>query len=251
MVLLPPLPLKKSAPKIPRDSCSHPLIMVFASRENIAWHTEILLRSTKKALDFLSKSHWFKNSDWYLAGGTALALQAGHRQSVDLDFFNQKKTFDHRDIMGHLPKNIFVADMAREGTLYGRLFHAKISFIAYPFFVPYEEPQRYGNVSVLSLRDIAVMKVVAISQRGRKRDFIDLYWHCTHVEPLSSVVRRLASQYPLIHHNYHHIYKALGFFEDAEEDVMPKIFFKADWTGIKRFFRREAPKIMRERIGLD
>src|SRR3990167_6554620 len=51
------------------------------------WHYEILPRQTKKALMFLSEEKWLKESGWYLAGGTALALQAGNRKSLDLDFF--------------------------------------------------------------------------------------------------------------------------------------------------------------------
>ena len=65
--------------------------MVATSKEQIIWHTEILPCHTRKALDFLSDKKWLKNSPWYLAGGTALALITGHRSSVDLDFFSAKK----------------------------------------------------------------------------------------------------------------------------------------------------------------
>mgnify|MGYP001618787214 CR=1 FL=1 len=61
--------------------------MVTPSSTEIVLHFETLPRATKKALDFLASQKWLKESSWYLAGGTALALQAGQRRSVDLDFF--------------------------------------------------------------------------------------------------------------------------------------------------------------------
>mgnify|MGYP001612450278 CR=1 FL=1 len=63
------------------------------SKKQIDLNLDILSSKTKKALVFLSKQSWIGKADWYLAGGTALALQAGHRKSVDLDFFNMKKEF--------------------------------------------------------------------------------------------------------------------------------------------------------------
>ena len=55
------------------------------------WRLETLPKATFKAFDYLSKGLLSTSENWYLAGGTALALQAGHRQSVDLDFFTQEK----------------------------------------------------------------------------------------------------------------------------------------------------------------
>ncbi len=66
------------------------------SQKIINWRYETLPRQTKKALDFLSAEKWLKESDWYLAGGTALALQAGNRKSYDLDFFTVQRNFDEK-----------------------------------------------------------------------------------------------------------------------------------------------------------
>ena len=104
----------------------------------------------------------------------------------------------------------------REGTVYGRLLGAKISFIAYPFFRAKEPYAWYGNVRVLTPPDIAVMKIIAISQRGKKRDFIDLYWYVNNREPLIQILRRLPEQYPTVIHDYHHIIKSLMYFADAD-----------------------------------
>lgn len=210
------------------------------------WHTEILPRDTRRALDFLSEQAWLRRSRWYLAGGTALALHVGHRQSLDLDFFSQRADFSPGTVTRHFRSAEWASDFFREGALYGRLFGAKASFIAYPFFIPHDAYGWYGNVRVLSLRDIAVMKIVAISQRGRKRDFIDLCWYAKNREPLLDIFLRLPKQYPTVAHDYHHILKSFLYFEDAEKDPMPKLFFDADWKIVKAYFRREIPEIAKK-----
>ncbi|MDO8303054.1 MAG: nucleotidyl transferase AbiEii/AbiGii toxin family protein [Sedimentisphaerales bacterium] len=215
-----------------------------ADARSLDWHYESLPRRTKKALDFLSSQEWLKKSSWYLAGGTALALQTGNRKSVDLDFFLPKKDFDEKKLLAHFIGNKdWVTDVEDKNTIYGRLMDAKISFIAYPFFVPKQPTLQHESVQVLDQLDIAVMKITAISQRGRKRDFFDLYWCAHHVEPLIDIVKRLKVQYPDIAHNFHHLLKALVYFEDAESDPNPEIYFKATWKGVKAFFRKEIPEI--------
>lgn len=213
-------------------------------KKQVNFHFDILPQAAKKALDFLSKQEWLKKSKWYLAGGTALALQTGHRYSVDLDFFSRAKSFDNDDFLRRFSKikewNISVN---RKNTIYGKLFKSKISFIAYPFFISKQKPLFYGYVRILSPFDIAVMKIIAISQRGRKRDFFDLYWCANNIEPLENIIKRLKIQYPSIAHNYHHILKALVYFEDAETDPEPEIYFDASWKKVKSFFRKEIPLI--------
>jgi len=212
--------------------------------QKIKWHYETLPRQTKKALDFLSKEEWLKQSSWYLAGGTALALQAGHRKSVDLDFFSEDKNFNEKKLLANFAENSNLEiEVEEKNTIYAKLFGAKVSFIAYPFFIPKQEPLRHGTIRVLDRIDIGVMKITAISQRGRKRDFFDLYWCAHNVEPLENIIKRLKAQYPMVAHDYHHILKSMVYFEDAESDPGPEICFPADWKKVKKFFIKEIPTI--------
>lgn len=223
-----------------------------SAKKQLELHFDILPRATKKALDFLAGQDWLKNTHWYLAGGTALALQEGIRKSVDLDFFLELKDFDNDELLNNFAENNdWQVSINKKNTIYGELFKAKVSFIAYPFFIPKQEMIEYGSVRILQSTDVAVMKIIAISQRGRKRDFFDLYWCAKNIEPLSDTLRRLKEQYPLIAHDYHHILKSLVYFEDAEKDPEPEIFFKATWKDVKNFFNSEIPKITKEIIGLD
>ncbi len=213
-------------------------------KKQVDSNLDILPRQTKKAFLFLSEQAWLTQSGWYLAGGTALALQAGHRTSVDLDFFTKKRNSDNSELLDTiLGLNEWETTINKKNTLYGELFGAKISFIAYPFFIPKQNFLRYGSLKILHPLDIAVMKTIAISQRGRKRDFFDLYWCAKNNEPLEKTIQRLKTQYPTVAHNYHHILTSLAYFDDAESDPAPEIFFKASWKGIKEYFKKEISRI--------
>ena len=217
------------------------------SGQQVRWYKHVLPRQTKRALDFLSKETWLNNSKWYLAGGTALALQAGNRRSLDLDFFTEEKDFDGKKLIARfIDNNDWKTDVEEKNTIYGELFKAKVSFIAYPFFVPKQKSSRYGCIRVLHPLDIAVMKITAISQRGKKRDFFDLYWCAKNLEPLEDTIKRLPEQYPSIAHDYHHILKSMVYFADAESDPEPDINFDANWKTVKAFFTKEIPIIARK-----
>jgi hypothetical protein len=78
---------------------------------------------------------------------------------------------------------------------------------------------------------------------GRKRDFFDLYWCAKNIEPLEKIIKRLKFQYPSVAHDYHHILKSMVYFEDAESDPEPEIYFDANWKKVKSFFKKEIPII--------
>ena len=209
-------------------------------RNKIDSNLDIIPLETKKAFIFLSKQGWLGKSNWYLAGGTALALQVGHRQSVDLDFFTSKRNFSGAELLDNFFDNsAWKTTINRKNTIYGELLKAKVSFIAYPFFIPKQNFIQYGSIKILHQIDIAVMKIIAISQRGRKRDFFDLYWCAKNIEPLENSIKRLKTQYPSVAHDYHHILKSLVYFADAESDPNPEIFFKIRWEDVKDYFKKE------------
>ena len=220
-----------------------------AFRKQIEYNLDIIPAKTKKAFVFLSGQTWLSEGGWYLAGGTALALQTGNRKSVDLDFFTVEKDFDKSELLENFSENKeWKTTLNRKNTVYGELSKAKISFIAYPFFIPKQEFIQYGSIKILQPRDIAVMKIIAISQRGRKRDFFDLYWCAKNVESLENLIIRLKVQYPFVAHDFHHILKSLVYFQDAESDPLPDITFKADWKEIKNYFKKEILRITKKII---
>ena len=220
-----------------------------STQKQLNLHFETLPKKTKEAFKFLSKQEWLEKSGWYLAGGTALALQTGNRKSVDLDFFTTEKRFKVKTLFINFSEyKDWKVTFEEDSTLYGILVGAKVSFIAYPFFIPKQECIKYGFINILQPCDIAVMKIIAISQRGKKRDFFDLYWCAHHVEPLIDIIKRLPKQYPSVAHDYHHILKAIVYFNDAEGDPDPEINFDANWRTVKKFFEKEIPLIVNNLI---
>jgi len=217
--------------------------------KKIIWHFDVMPKKTIKVFKYLSRQKWLDNSGWYLAGGTALALQVGYRQSVDLDFFTESKSgkIDNTKILEYLKSSgEWFTDVDSEGTIYGELQKAKISFIAYPFFSPAQPFVRYGTINILNKEDIAVMKVVAISQRGRKRDFFDLYYCANNILPLEEIMIRLKMQYPSVAHDYYHILKSLIYFADAESDPEPNLLIDLDWKTVKKYFEKEIPALTKK-----
>lgn len=209
---------------------------------------DALPKAAVLALKKCSEMDFFSQNNWYLAGGTALALQSGHRRSYDLDFFTESKFFDEKKIEKNLnDSGEWITNSISKGTVYGVFSETKMSFISYPYFKPAEKMHNFGTVSLLSPSDIAVMKIIAISQRGKKRDFFDLYWICQNVESLYNSISKVRAQYS-VNQNLTHILKSLVYFNDAETDPDPEVYFKANWKEVKNFFTKEIPIIVKKII---
>ena len=92
------------------------------------------------------------------------------------------------------------------------------------------------------IKDIACMKLDAISTRGTKRDFIDLYFILQN-EALTDVLKWFEQKYKGLQYNLTHIVKSLTYFEDAEKEVMPKMLIDVSWLQIKQFFKEETENL--------
>lgn len=92
-------------------------------------------------------------------------------------------------------------------------------------------------------RDIGCMKIDAISSRGSKRDFIDLFFICQKIIPLEKLLRLFGKKYKSVSYNRMHILKSLSYFEDAEKEPMPKMIISINWEKVKPFFKKEVKKI--------
>lgn len=203
--------------------------------------TKTLFGNTKKALAILSKSHLMDNA--YLAGGAACALQLGHRISVDLDFFSSQE-FDVKELVKSLKKIAnFKVDKQSWGTILGTMEGIKFSLFVYKYLVlfPYKS---IFNLNVLDLRDISAMKIDAIATRGRKRDFIDLYFICKARISLEEMLRFYEKKYGKLASNLVHIQKSLVYFIDAEGEDMPRMLKPCNWQEVRRFFEEEVKRLI-------
>jgi len=198
----------------------------------------------RRLLDLLAERGIFR--EFYLAGGTGLALLINHRRSVDLDFFSRKNRLDFPDrrrllaLLQSLPgwKEI----EAKDGTVQGQVGRVKVSFFWYD--IPLLRPLvRQGTLRIASLTDIGLMKIGAIIGRGSRKDFADLYAICRR-NSLKGLLSKAPRKFKRSRDFTLQALKALSFFEDAEREP-PLTGMRWTWGQIKAFFESEVRALAR------
>lgn len=169
-----------------------------------------------------------------LVGGTALALQLGHRSSIDLDFFGsvQASSEDIRDFLSE-EHSITIVKESRNINIY-LIDGIKVDIVNYRY--QWIDSPVVGDGFVLAgLKDIAAMKIAAVVGRGTKKDFIDLYFLLQHFS-LNEILDFYMQKYP--DGSLFIAMKSLSYFEDAEADPMPVMFDDVSWEDVKVFIRQ-------------
>ena len=195
-------------------------------------HYETIIPETHSLLEKLSTLPVLE--DARLVGGTALALQLGHRTSVDLDFFGRinADSEELRDILREVGR-VEVASVSKNINIFW-INGVKVDMVNYPY--PWLDlPIVEDGVRLASLNDIAAMKVSAIVNRGTKKDFIDLYTLLQHFaldEILDMYSRKYSDGSLFI------VMKSLTYFDDAETDPMPNVLNDTTWETVKDFLRK-------------
>lgn len=171
---------------------------------------------------------------FYLARGTALAIQMGHRRSVDFDWFSAAAV-DPMALAADLEEAgvpLEVRDL-QNGTLHGTSGGVKVSFLEYRYpslSAPIEWPEY--RVRLASLEDLACMKLSAIGGRGEKKDFIDIFALGREHLTLEQMLELYGRKYNLP--DVAHIIFALTYFDDAEGEDTPEMLWQVDWDEVKR-----------------
>ena len=183
---------------------------------------------------------------FYLAGGTALALQFGHRISVDLDFFCQN-IFSVTLLVEKLNTigNLNIEDQSKS-TFNGMLDGVKISFFHYPYPLIFKRKDFMG-VFLADERDIGAMKVQAISDRGNKKDFVDLFvlLRKYSIEELLGFFNKKYEKFNL---NRLHILKSLSYFYNADENPEPIYIHPIAWTEVKKVIKNKVDEYIKSDI---
>ena len=169
-------------------------------------------------------------SNTRLVGGTALALQLGHRKSIDLDFFGQinVNSQELREALQTLGMLTVLSD-SKNIHIYV-LNGVKIDIVNYTY--PWiDDVVCKDGIRLASPKDIAAMKITAIEGRGTKKDFVDIYF-LLKTYSLNNILDFYAQKYS--NSSSFMAMKSLAYFEDAEEDPMPYMFVDVSWDEIKR-----------------
>ena len=208
-------------------------------QDQTIWHPEVLPADARKTLTTLSAQRALQS--FYLAGGTALGLQWGHRRSVDFDFFTNEIVNEDVLLQGlQSVPGIKVMSKASE-TLHLHIGSTKVSFLGYhyPMLFPL---LTYESVSVADARDIAAMKLSAIASRGTKRDFVDFYVLSQHYG-LKELMRLFHQKLSQTAFSDIHLMKSLTYFADADKEPMPQMLQPITWEQVRQFFVIQVPQL--------
>jgi len=206
-------------------------------------HEKVLPQHSLELLSQLEADPSPLLAGWTLAGGTGLAFHLGHRVSEDMDFF-RTDDLDVRLLHDVLAEHgSYETLQESEHTLTVLLHETKLSFfrVRDPFLFD-GVPHRF--FAIADTRDIALMKLAAISGRGSRKDFADLYMILQDECTLEAYFDMLPRKYDASRVNAYHILKSLTYFDDAESEPMPQMLVPFDWKECKAFFAREARAIV-------
>jgi len=209
---------------------------------------KVITRKAEQILEILGNLERVK--DFYLAGGTALALQIGHRISEDFDFFTIK-SFDS-DIFFKFLLNNFKEKIKKtksdQGMLYININNISTSFIEFKYPLLQKKMQVFKGIRIAGIKDIGAMKISAITGRGAKRDFIDLYFLFKLGYSLKELIYFYYQKFNSNTENNTLLYKSLLYFNDADEEETPVIFESVTWETIKKEIKKEVLNTFKRKI---
>lgn len=199
-------------------------------------HVDILTDAQREVIAHLGKA--LAHTDFYLAGGTAVALQLGHRSSMDLDWFVDKLG-DPEILFRRLTScdiDFEVQSVSPE-TVYIKVNTIEASFMGYDY--PLIQPKvfwpEYG-IHLAGLDDIACMKLSAIALRGSRKDFVDLHYLITHIRSLEDYLQLYVKKYK--NRDIGHVIRSLVYFADAEGEPPLKMIKPVIWKKLESDFEQ-------------
>jgi hypothetical protein len=206
-------------------------------------HDKVLPRGSRRLLDLVDRRDPDLLRGWVLAGGTGLALQIGHRRSEDFDFF--RVTEAALPELHARVRALCACETLREGPRDLTLLAQGVKISFFVVTEPFLHPTRpYRSFAVADSREIALMKLVAISGRGSRKDFVDLFFLIRGGFSLESLFAELPRKYGEGRANAYHVLRSLTYFDDAEGEPELEVLEPFDWEECKRFFVREASAIV-------
>ncbi|MBI5822774.1 MAG: nucleotidyl transferase AbiEii/AbiGii toxin family protein [Chloroflexi bacterium] len=212
-------------------------------------HWKALTPATQDAFHLINKLNLV--NDFYLAGGTGLALHFGHRFSVDLDFFSDnEKTVDpdQRSVLRSvLDDPTLEITYDKDSTFVVVWRGVGVSFFRLNLYPLVQPTLLVNNVRLASVEEIGAMKLAAIINRGTRKDMVDLYFILQHVS-LDSLFQVAAVKYAKVRSFPVSAVRALSYFDDAETLPMPQMLDKISWSKMKKFLETKAIEAGRKRL---
>ena len=178
-------------------------------------------------------------SEFNLVGGTCLALQLGHRNSVDIDLFGNSEINIELFIEKLNSFGDLTVTQSTKNILITKINNVKVDFVNYKYPLLKDFLVK-DNIRMVSTQDIAAMKLNAIAGRGSKKDFIDLYFLLNEFsmkEILNFYTQKFSDGSLFL------VQKSLTYFEDANTQLQPQMFAAFDWEICKQKILDEVRKL--------
>lgn len=174
--------------------------------------------------------------DMRLVGGTSLALQYGHRRSVDLDFFGDS-TMELEELTMALKERVDEVVVGSHSKLIKSFFlnGVKVDIVNYKYSW-IDDVVIEDGLRLASPKDIAAMKVNAAIGRGTKKDFVDIFYLLKHFS-FNDLMHFYLQKYP--DGSEYRALLSMAYFDDADPQPMPYMFDDVDWDTIKQRIRQE------------
>jgi len=179
-------------------------------------------------LEFVMNQREF--NEFNLVGGTSLALQMGHRISIDIDLFGASEIDE--DLFLEVLKKLGTVQIIKKSKniLICSVNGIKVDFVNYQYRL-LESPLLEGNLRLVKKKDIAAMKVNAVAGRGSIKDFIDVYFLLNEFS-IKEMIGFYLQKYP--DGSEFMVRKSITYFDDADNEVAPILFHDISWSEIKK-----------------
>lgn len=199
--------------------------------------TQTVVPKLMELLKGIMSEPLFEN--YFLVGGTALALQIGHRNSIDIDLFGHCEINQDEYVETLRKFGDVVVTSSSKNILIAKINEIKVDFVNYNYPL-LDTPLEIEGIRMLSKVDIAAMKLNAIVGRGSKKDFIDLYFLLKDFS-----LKKMIDDYNQKYANGSEflVCKSLTYFDDADEQLDVKMYQELDWEKCKQKIIDEVIKL--------
>ncbi len=181
--------------------------------------------------------------NFFLVGGTCLALRYGHRTSVDIDLFSTAD-FEIDALTNALEKKIkgFSYRTKNNIGVFGYINNLKVDLVKNHYFKQIDTPVTVETIRMFGDKDLMAMKVFAILKRAHKKDFYDVSELLNHYT-VKNFIEAYTLKYPA-HQLLISIPQALVYFDDAEESEDPVSLKNQTWNEVKSIIRKKVSEYL-------
>ena len=213
-----------------------------AADDRVTFHTEVLTDPQARVLDAVAPIA--RAGGFYLAGGTAAALRFGHRRSEDFDWF-AAEVRRPEVLAAEIRRAGLVLDRLElaAGTVNCRIDGVKVSFLEYPYSLLAAADQWPAKqVALASVRDLGAMKLLAVAQRGSRKDFVDVHELLRQGTTLPDMLDDFRTKFRA---DTISVLRGLVYFDDADLEPMPEMIASLDWLAVKRLLQDAVQGVLR------